>query len=57
VVHPATKNNLEKIAAHGSFIIPVESGDLASGLTGEGRMAEPEAIIGWLNEFFQTGDN
>lgn len=53
-LHPATKNNLEKIAAHGSFIIPVESGDLASGLTGEGRMAEPEAIIGWLNEFFSN---
>jgi phosphopantothenoylcysteine decarboxylase / phosphopantothenate---cysteine ligase len=50
--HPSTKNNLEKISTYGNKIIPVESGELASGLTGEGRMAEPENIIKWLKDFF-----
>lgn len=50
--HPSTKNNLEKIASFGNHIIPVENGELASGLTGDGRMAEPETIINWLNGFF-----
>ncbi len=50
--HPSTKINLEKISTYGNKIIPVESGELASGLTGEGRMAEPENIIKWLEDFF-----
>src|SRR5205085_2581705 len=33
-------------------IIPVENGELASGLVGEGRMAEPESILNWLNNYF-----
>ncbi len=54
-LHPATKNNLQKITANAGKIIPVESGELASGLIGEGRMAEPEKIVQWLNSFFLTG--
>ena len=54
--HPSTKNNLQKITSHGNLIIPVESGELASGLTGEGRMAEPETIAGWVNDFFKKKD-
>jgi len=50
--HPSTKNNLDKIALFGNHIIPVESGELASGLTGPGRMAEPETIVSWLDSFF-----
>jgi phosphopantothenoylcysteine decarboxylase / phosphopantothenate---cysteine ligase len=50
--HTTTKNNLEKIASCGNHIIPVENGELASGLTGDGRMAEPETIIKWLDGFF-----
>ena len=50
--HPSTKNNLAKITSFGNHIIPVENGELASGLTGEGRMAEPETIVKWLNRFF-----
>jgi phosphopantothenoylcysteine decarboxylase/phosphopantothenate--cysteine ligase len=50
--HSTTKNNLQKIAAAGNYIIPVENGELASGLTGEGRMAEPETILKWLESFF-----
>ena len=50
--HQSTKINLEKIAAFGNHIIPVDNGELASGLMGEGRMAEPEAIMKWLEDFF-----
>lgn len=52
--HGSTKNNLETIKKFGNYIIPVENGELASGLIGEGRMAEPEAIVNWLNNFFLT---
>lgn len=50
--HASTKANLKKIASYGNIIIPVESGELASGLIGEGRMAEPETIVAWLSSFF-----
>ena len=42
--HPSTKRNLEQLQKDGVGIIPAESGELASGLVGEGRMAEPETI-------------
>ncbi len=51
-LHGTTKNNLETLRIFGNHIIPVENGELASGLVGEGRMAEPESIIAWLNDFF-----
>jgi len=50
--HPSTKSNIQKLISFGNYLIPVENGELASGLTGEGRMAEPEAIIDWLHNFF-----
>jgi phosphopantothenoylcysteine decarboxylase/phosphopantothenate--cysteine ligase len=50
--HSSTKNNLLKIESFGNKIIPVESGELASGLVGDGRMAEPETILRWLDNFF-----
>ena len=43
--HPTVNQNLDKIRAFGNKVIPVEKGELASGLFGEGRMAEPEEII------------
>jgi len=43
--HPTTRRNLEMIRSWGNFIIPVEHGELASGLVGDGRMAEPESIL------------
>lgn len=53
--HPSTRQNLDKIRAYGNQIIPVEKGDLASGLYGEGRMAEPASIIQFLTDnFFLT---
>lgn len=52
--HPTTKENLKRIQSFGNKIIPVEKGELASGLFGEGRMAEPENIIYFLEQnFFQ----
>lgn len=52
--HPATKANLHTLTAHGCTIIPVEHGELASGLIGDGRMAEPETIIQFLDNFFKS---
>jgi phosphopantothenoylcysteine decarboxylase/phosphopantothenate--cysteine ligase len=54
-LHPVTKSNIEKFQSIGNRIIPVEKGELASGLYGEGRMAEPEQIISFLemNFFFK----
>src|SRR5882757_6554907 len=40
--HPSTKENIKKIGSFGNMVIPVENGELASGLKGDGRMAEPE---------------
>jgi phosphopantothenoylcysteine decarboxylase/phosphopantothenate--cysteine ligase len=50
--HPSTKYNLDKIFAFGDKVLPVDNGELASGLTGEGRMAEPEIIVKYLHDFF-----
>ena len=53
--HPATKANIKKLESFGNKIIPVEKGDLASGLEGEGRMAEPEQIVDFITaNFFLT---
>jgi phosphopantothenoylcysteine decarboxylase / phosphopantothenate---cysteine ligase len=43
--HPATQANLQRVQSFGNKIIPVGKGELASGLFGDGRMAEPEAIL------------
>ncbi len=50
--HPATTANLNRLKSFGNIIINPENGELASGLVGEGRMAEPETIVSFLeNEF------
>jgi phosphopantothenoylcysteine decarboxylase/phosphopantothenate--cysteine ligase len=43
--HPTTKTSIETLKSIGNNLIPATSGELASGLVGEGRMAEPEAIL------------
>ena len=43
--HPTTKRNLAQLKTDGVMILPAEEGELASGLSGEGRMAEPETIF------------
>jgi phosphopantothenoylcysteine decarboxylase / phosphopantothenate---cysteine ligase len=53
-LHSSTKDNLKKISSFNNHIIPVANGELASGLIGEGRMAEPESIVDWLNSFFSN---
>lgn len=52
--HPATRENLRKIASHGHRILPVDQGELASGLYGDGRMAEPHAILQWMQDHFAS---
>lgn len=47
--HPATKRNIELLRSYGNTLIPVENGELASGLVGDGRMAEPETIVAQLS--------
>ncbi len=51
-LHPSTKKNITTIKSYGNIVIPVESGELASGLKGEGRMAEPEMLVQFLDEHF-----
>ncbi len=48
--HPATQQNLQRLQSFGNTIIPVDHGELASGLFGDGRMAEPEAITRFVEE-------
>ena len=46
--HPSTLDSFHKLKSFGNIIIPAESGELASGLSGEGRMAGPENIVAFL---------
>lgn len=50
--HPTTKANLQKLESFGNKVIPVGKGELASGLYGDGRMAEPEAIMQFIQDHF-----
>lgn len=54
--HPATQANLDRIRSFGNRVIPVEKGELASGLYGDGRMAEPEQILHYLRDHFFLRD-
>ncbi|MBA2329689.1 MAG: bifunctional phosphopantothenoylcysteine decarboxylase/phosphopantothenate--cysteine ligase CoaBC [Flavisolibacter sp.] len=54
--HQTTDDNLTAVQKRGCRVIPVEFGELASGLTGEGRMAEPETITNFLQSFFKDKD-
>jgi phosphopantothenoylcysteine decarboxylase/phosphopantothenate--cysteine ligase len=53
--HPSTQANLAHLTTFGNKIIPVEKGELASGLYGDGRMAEPATIIDYLKELLDKG--
>ena len=48
--HASTQSNIAKLKAHGNTVLNVDNGELASGLTGDGRMQEPEAIIEKLKQ-------
>ncbi|MFL0069997.1 bifunctional phosphopantothenoylcysteine decarboxylase/phosphopantothenate--cysteine ligase CoaBC [Tenacibaculum maritimum] len=49
-IHSSTKVSLKKLQCFGNILIPAASGELASGLVGEGRMAEPEDIISFIEK-------
>ncbi len=51
-LHPATQKNLQQIQSNGNRLIPVAVGELASGLLGPGRMAEPELILESILDYF-----
>ena len=50
--HPATQRNLKVLQSFGNIIIEPESGELASGLIGKGRMEEPERIVAFIADYF-----
>jgi phosphopantothenoylcysteine decarboxylase/phosphopantothenate--cysteine ligase len=52
--HPSVRANLEKVASVGNIVLDAETGELASGLSGQGRMMEPEHILERVFDFFNT---
>ncbi|WP_292009838.1 bifunctional phosphopantothenoylcysteine decarboxylase/phosphopantothenate--cysteine ligase CoaBC [Chryseobacterium sp.] len=55
--HPSTRQNLELAEDFGHIVIPAEKGELASGLTGQGRMAEPETVSEIIEAFLDSEKN
>jgi len=53
--HPSTQENLRLLESYGNHVIAAEHGELASGLVGQGRMAEPEHLHDILNDFCVAG--
>jgi phosphopantothenoylcysteine decarboxylase/phosphopantothenate--cysteine ligase len=53
--HPATQKNINSLISYGNLMIKPAYGELASGLTGDGRMAEPEEIIQFILDKYQEG--
>lgn len=56
-VHPATQQNVQKLISYGNILIDVADGELASGLSGKGRMAEPEEIVSTLETYFEKSQH
>ncbi|GAB4031100.1 bifunctional phosphopantothenoylcysteine decarboxylase/phosphopantothenate--cysteine ligase CoaBC [Spirosoma jeollabukense] len=54
-LHPTTVENIRRLTSFGNHFIQAEYGELASGLVGEGRLAEPETILQVLDTFFEQG--
>jgi phosphopantothenoylcysteine decarboxylase/phosphopantothenate--cysteine ligase len=52
--HPTTMRNIQTLRKNENIVIPAESGELASGLIGEGRMAEPENIVQFIKQYFES---
>jgi len=55
--HPATRKNISILESYGNLIIEPASGELASGLSGKGRMEEPENILNAINQFFASKES
>lgn len=56
-LHPSVQQNLTQLRSFTNQVIPVERGELASGLFGDGRMAEPELIFSFTENFLGVGQN
>lgn len=56
-LHPATQENIQKLESHKVYVVPPGEGELASGLSGKGRMAEPEVIFEEAAAFLRTIDS
>lgn len=54
--HPANQRNIEMLKSFGAQVIEPGTGELASGLSGKGRMAEPEEILNQVISLFQSGE-
>ncbi len=54
--HSSTVSNIERLQSVGNLLITPTHGELASGLTGFGRMAEPEEIVEVLNQYFEQSN-
>ncbi len=54
--HPSTQANISKLQSFGNHLFAAEEGELASGLSGVGRMAEPEHMVEQLDTFFQSSE-
>lgn len=52
--HPSTRHSFDQLAAYGNKMIPAGTGELASGLSGEGRMAEPEEIVSFIEKDLES---
>lgn len=55
--HPSTQKNIATLQSYGNMIIEPDSGELASGLVGKGRMQEPEKIVEEIISFFDQKKN
>ncbi|GAB4229755.1 MAG: bifunctional phosphopantothenoylcysteine decarboxylase/phosphopantothenate--cysteine ligase CoaBC [Ekhidna sp.] len=53
--HPSTQQNLKRLASFGNEIVEARDGELASGLSGQGRMAEPEELLEIVKKKFESG--
>lgn len=55
--HPSARANLDRVLSFGNILLDAESGELASGLSGQGRMMEPEHILSRVDGFFSMGQD
>ncbi|CAK5273287.1 unnamed protein product [Mycena citricolor] len=55
--HPTTQYNLDSLKSYGNQVIEPAEGELASGLSGKGRMEEPEKIVAFVSDFFAKKRN
>ncbi|MEB2784900.1 bifunctional phosphopantothenoylcysteine decarboxylase/phosphopantothenate--cysteine ligase CoaBC [Algoriphagus persicinus] len=55
--HPAVQANILKLKSFGNIVLDPESGELASGLSGQGRMMEPEHILSMIEDFFANNSD